>query len=108
MINQPGFPARQVTRTVTIRPTDNRRPDNPNLPPSYHHAVTGKDKSVKVQDGTSTAIDDRPSASPPPFQAIPPETANFPPPPAYTQVPTLAPVIDDNSDTNDNATQPLV
>ena len=65
LVNQPGLPARQVTRTVVIRPNDNRRPNDPNLPPSYDNAVTGKDQSVKVNEVPPTTTQ-QPSAPPMP------------------------------------------
>ena len=96
LVNQPGLPARQVTRTIVIRPNDNRRPNDPNLPPSYDHAVTGRDKSVKVEEGTGVPQSDgaapvpvtidgtEPSAPPPAQQLPPPDNISGMPPPAYT------------------------
>lgn len=61
-IDQPGRPTQEFHRTIVIRPSDNRRPDNPNLPPSYDMAVTGKDKAVTVEGGTGPPSDtDTPS-----------------------------------------------
>ncbi len=72
LVNQPGLPARQITRTIVIRPNDNRRPNDPNLPPSYDHAVTGRDKSVKVEEGNvggapMTSTNQAGATAPPPF-----------------------------------------
>lgn len=101
LVSQPGLPARQVTRTVVIRPNDNRRPNDPNLPPSYDNAVTGQDKSVKVEEVPPAAP--QPSA-PPSFEGagyaaqVPPSggTAGIPPPAYSTQPPTLAPILEDD------------
>ena len=46
-IEQPGCPTRQLTRTIIVRP-GSRRPNDPNLPPSYDQAITGADHSVRV------------------------------------------------------------
>lgn len=48
-IEQPGCPPRQLTRTIIVRPAS-RRPNDPNLPPSYDQAITGADRSVKVNE----------------------------------------------------------
>lgn len=98
VVNQPGLPARQLTRTIVIRPNDNRRPNDPNLPPSYNHAVTGQDKSVKVE---SKAVAERdlgpppmavqPSA-PPIISLAPPADITGVPPPEYSvQAPSAPP-----------------
>lgn len=75
-IDQPGQPTRQFQRTIVIRPADNRRPDDPNLPPSYDMAVTGKDKAVTVEGGTSVTPQPPPPAAaapshPPPSSHVP-------------------------------------
>lgn len=72
-INQPGMPTRQLTRTVVIRPARDERANDPNLPPTYDQAVTGKDRSVKVEDGSQADGNN-----------LPP-TANVPPPPQQQQ-----------------------
>lgn len=108
LVSHPSFPARQVTRTVVIRPNDNSRPNDPNLPPTYDHAVTGKDKSVRVQesgvkneppksDGATPTVplDAQPSA-PPPFNAPAPDGILGEPPPEYS--PPSAPSHSDEDD----------
>ena len=56
VINENNRPPREVTRTITIRPRDSGRPVDPNMPPTYDQAVTGKDKSVKVNpEGTQSS-----------------------------------------------------
>ncbi len=105
LINERGVPPRHVTRTVTIRPRENGRPHDPNMPPTYDQAVTGKDKSVKVdaedanqQQGQPTPpamaqVPDNPRTQPPSLPSAPiysvvaPPTAapaGLPPPPAYS------------------------
>ena len=110
VINERGLPPRQVTRTVTIRPRETGRPNNPNMPPTYDQAVTGKDKSVKVNAESQQR--DRVNQPPPPPQEVPvPASAptysvvdrppppteqtarGLPPPPAYS----LSPVPETNS-----------
>lgn len=105
MINQPGLPARQVTRTLVIRPNDSRRPDDPNLPPTYDQAVTGKDKSVKVNEpprAPPTLVPPQPSAPPPPSYAMPPPPRTAGAPPAYT------PPVDSSRDDPTYDTTPLL
>ena len=75
-INRPGQPTRQLTRTVVIRPARDDREDDPNLPPTYDQAVTGKDRSVKVEEGGAGA-GGTPSNQPPPPRG---GAANVPPP----------------------------
>ena len=81
-IEQPGQPTRQLTRTIIVRPTG--RPNDPNLPPSYDQAITGADRSVKVEETRGLAQPTHgvfPSAPPPP-PALPPP----PPPPSAPEV----------------------
>lgn len=64
--------------TVTLTPEDlllgaTGRRLNPNMPPSYDQAVTGQDRSVKVEDSSK-------DLSP----STPPEDDDYPPPPEYS------------------------
>ena len=93
-INRPGQPTRQLTRTVVVRPARDEREDNPNLPPTYDQAVTGKDRSVKVEEGGAAGKSNQPSqgtANVPP-QGPPPSAPgpmpHFAPPP-FSQVPRV-------------------
>ena len=82
-INRPGQPTRQLTRTVVIRAARDEREDDPNLPPTYDQAVTGKDRSVKVEEGGAGA-GGKPSDQPPPRRGaanVPPQGPPPPPPP---------------------------
>ena len=95
-INQPGMPTRQLTRTVVIRPARDERADNPNLPPTYDQAVTGKDHSVLVEGGPASnqppqgpaGLHDQraPTLPPPPAATAPGPMPRFAPPP-FSQVP---------------------
>lgn len=107
-ISQPGCPTRQLTRTVIVRPASGR-PNDPNLPPSYDQAVTGADRSVKVDEGqeTETPQPNVPAAPgeapvlPPPH--MPPQR-NSGLPPAYTPPTPSAPTLncdDDEIDATD-------
>ena len=97
-INRPGQPTRQLTRTVVIRAAQDEREDDPNLPPTYDQAVTGKDRSVKVEEGGAGG---RPSNQPsqgmaniPPQQGPPPTAPGPMPrfaPPPFSQVPRAQP-----------------
>ena len=101
-INRPGQPTRQLTRTVVIRAARDEREDDPNLPPTYDQAVTGKDRSVKVEEGGAGA-GGKPSDQPPPRRGAanvpphgpPPPTAPGPmprfAPPPFSQVPRAQP-----------------
>jgi hypothetical protein len=87
-INRPGQPTRQLTRTVVVRAARDEREDDPNLPPTYDQAVTGKDRSVKVEDGAGG----KPSNQPPPPRGagnVPPPQG--PPPSAPGPIPRFAP-----------------
>ena len=118
-INQPGMPTRHLQRTIVITPASNR-PNDPNLPPTYDQAVTGKDKSVKVEEGGANGgkpvLPDGAVSSQFPPSALAPtnpqpgtfratlEAENMPPPPAYSQAspaPVSAPVINSNGDGDD-------
>ncbi len=83
-INQPGLPQRQFQRTVVIQPADNRRPNDPNIPPSYDMAVSGKDKSVAVENGPRAEPTLRMEETTPPISVPSYELSN---PPAYSSVP---------------------
>ncbi len=83
-VNQPGLPQRQFQRTVVIRPADNRRPNDPNIPPSYDMAVSGKDKSVAVENGPRAEPTLRMEETAPPLSVPSYELSN---PPAYSSVP---------------------
>lgn len=96
-INRPGQPTRQLTRTVVIRAARDEREDDPNLPPTYDQAVTGKDRSVKVEEGAGAKPPGQPSqgtATAPP-QGPPPPSAPGPiprfAPPPFSQVPRVQP-----------------
>lgn len=81
-ITRPGCPPRQVTRTIIVRPASGR-PLDPNLPPTYQDAVSGKDRSVKVEEGGAT--------SPPPHPGVAaPAMLNPAPVPTSTE-PTAPP-----------------
>ena len=90
------MPTRQLTRTVVIRPARDERADNPNLPPTYDQAVTGKDHSVLVEGGSESnqpphgpagVHNQRAPTAPPPPAAMPPgPIPRFAPPP-FSQVP---------------------
>ena len=74
----PSAPSVSGTTTIVITPEDlllgaTGRRFNPNMPPSYDQAVTGRDRSAKVEEGT---------ASVPISVPIDEETI---PPPEYTQ-----------------------
>ena len=84
-IEQPGCPTRQVTRTIIVRPASGR-PNNPNLPPSYDQAVTGADRSVKVNDG-----EDLPLPNAPPQEPPPPEVPSAPAPEPNRPLPHMPP-----------------
>ena len=98
-INRPGQPTRQLTRTVVIRPARDDRSDDPNLPPTYDQAVTGKDHSVKVEGGANPPTGVPPpqgsNTSSPPPQSVPTAPPPNPPPgpmpsfapPPFSQVP---------------------
>lgn len=94
-IERPGCPTRHLTRTVVVRPVGGR-PLDPNLPPTYNQAVSGSDRSVKVEDGTTGATVPPESGDPsaPPPEGPPPGFTNAnvgpaaPPPPAYSSAPT--------------------
>ena len=88
-IERPGCPTRHLTRTVVVRPVGGR-PLDPNLPPTYNQAVSGSDRSVKIEEGSAGAAVPPPPgdpSAPPPVG--PPPTAYMgpavPPPPAYSQ-----------------------
>lgn len=87
-INQPGQPTRHVTRTIVLRAAPGgRRPLDPNLPPTYEAAVTGRDRSVKVEDGRAIG-----PASPVPDGQIPqPHTLGQPQMPVPSAPPTAYP-----------------
>lgn len=89
-VNQPGQPTRIVTRTVVLRPAPDGRPLDPNLPPTYEAAVSGRDRSVKVEDG-SEPVPPAPSAPPPAFSAPPPAFSDEPSPPPPPSNVTMAP-----------------
>ncbi len=102
VINEQGVHLQHVTRTVTIRPRKNGRLHDPNMPPTYNQAVTGKDKSIKVdaeyanqQQGqlTPPVTAGNPRTQPPRLLSAPtysvmalPTAAPewLPPPPAYS------------------------
>ncbi len=90
-VNRPGLPTQQFQRTIVIRPADNSRPNDPNLPPSYDMAITGKDKSVKVDNSPraepSLTPDEAPPTSPAHLSMIPPSVSDVAMPPAYSSVP---------------------
>ena len=110
-IEQPGCPTRQVTRTIIVRPIGGR-PNDPNLPPSYDQAVTGADRSVKVEDGQNlphpppphVMSSQAPSAPPnvPPAPDLPypppPQNPHLPPPPAYDSPTPSAPTLEDSDE----------
>lgn len=86
-------------RTLIITSDQLRRVLNPNIPPSYDQAVTGKDKSVKVEDGMAgvrngiamEAMDS--DDNPPEYTPFPQSTHGFPsapppPPPSSSHSPT--------------------
>ena len=113
-IDQPGQPTRQFQRTIVIRPADNRRPDDPNLPPSYDMAVTGKDKAVTVEGGTGVTTQPPPPAAPshpPPPSHVPhSQMGSFRShlrrtessgPPAYSGAPPTIPGDDEGISSND-------
>lgn len=88
-IEQPGCPTQHLTRTIIVRPAS-RRPNDPNLPPSYDQAVTGADRSVKVQEGNET-LGKNPLQQPLPQVQLPPRRSSNPPPPAATAPPPPPP-----------------
>ena len=94
-VDQPGQPTRIVTRTVVLRPAPDGRPLDPDLPPTYEAAVSGRDRSVKVEDGkVNEPVPPPPSAPPPPFSdepppPLPPSNVTMAPP--YQAVATPAP-----------------
>ena len=107
-IEQPRQPTRVVTRTIVVRPNSGR-PADPNMPPTYDQAVTGKDKSVKVEDGANTRPEATPTA-PPPSQPVMGMGAPDLPPPAYSQgppAPPSAPVANDDSFEHDERSRLL-
>ena len=75
------------------------RPLDPNLPPTYDQAVTGKDRSVKVDEGQrQDLVAMMPSAPPPSFPTHPPAGPMVPPPP-YTPSPSQTIVnLEDDDD----------
>lgn len=85
-INRPGQPTRQLTRTLVIRPARDEREDDPNLPPTYDQAVTGKDRSVKVEEGGGAK--GKPTQPPQGAANAPPQG---PPPSAPGPIPRFAP-----------------
>ena len=114
-INQPGCPTRQVTRTIIIRPASGR-PNDPNLPPSYDQAMSGADRSIKV-DGQEEPLERNPLLQPPPrinsrSDPLPPSAPpanlslpHMPPPrnpqshpPAYEPTPSAPRLSDDFDD----------
>ena len=55
----PSAPSVSGTTTIVITPEDlllgaTGRRFNPNMPPSYDQAVTGRDKLLKVEEGTAS------------------------------------------------------
>ena len=111
-IEQPGCPTRQVTRTIIVRPIGGR-PNDPNLPPSYDQAVTGADRSVKVEEGQDLPYpppphvmsSQAPSVPPAPPAAAaglpyppPPQNPHLPPPPAYDPPTPSAPTLEDSDE----------
>lgn len=123
-IEQPGCPTRQVTRTIIVRPIGGR-PNDPNLPPSYDQAVTGADRSVKVEEGQNlpypppphVVSPQPPSAptvpSPPlaanlPYPPPPPHNPHLPPPPAYDAPAPSAPTLEDSDEIPASDTQRLL
>ena len=73
----PTAPSVSGTTTIVITPEDlllgaTGRRFNPNMPPSYDQAVTGRDRSVKVEEGTASV-------------PINPTNEETMPPPEYTQ-----------------------
>ena len=113
-IQQPGCPPQQLTRTVIIRPAGGR-PLDPNLPPTYEQAVTGKDRGVKLEEGGSSSSSPNPEgampSAPPPrppggFPPPPPPAGPaFPQPPPYTQAPPRpapsAPTLEEDNENDD-------
>ena len=101
-INRPGQPTRQLTRTLVIRAARDEREDDPNLPPTYDQAVTGKDRSVKVEDGKSGQSHGAANVPPGPPPGAPPTAPGplpqFAPPP-FSQVPRIQ---NNNSNSNTN------
>ena len=96
-IDQPGCPTQHLTRTIVVRPAS-RRPNDPNLPPSYDQAVTGADRSVRVDDSKKQPhINGAPSAPAPAPAAdlphMPPPRHGAAAPPAYQPTPS-APYLD--------------
>ena len=89
-VNQSGQPQRQFQRTVVIRPADNRRPNDPNMPPSYDMAITGKDKSVAVENGPRADPTLHTEETTPPPSVPSYELSN---PPAYSSVPRAPPSL---------------
>ena len=71
---RPSAPTRQPCATVVLTPEDlllgatGRRYD-PNMPPSYDQAVSGQDKSIKIEEGKSGISVNVPSTEPPPEYA---------------------------------------
>lgn len=112
VVNQPGLPARQITRTIVIRPNDNRRPNDPNLPPSYDHAVTGRDKSVKVESDTGADLGPLPTiiepSAPPIIAEAPPADISGIPPPEYSRQALSAPPEMDESSCSSEETRLLL
>ena len=99
--------------TVIIRSGQIRHVLNPNIPPSYDQAITGKDKSIKLEEGMAivpsavametVVSDDRPPA----YASLSQSTSQFPlasptPPPSYsshtsTHVSSEARKLDDDT-----------
>ena len=57
--HNPSAPSVSGTTTIVITPKDHLigatgHRFNPNMPPSYDQAVTGRDKSLKVEEGTAS------------------------------------------------------
>lgn len=96
-LERQGMPTQQFQRTVVIRPADNRRPNDPNLPPSYDTAITGKDKSVKVEEnGPRSEPTLSPGMGSPSHSPLPPPSAplyEFSTPPVYTGVSQALPTL---------------
>lgn len=70
--------------TVIITSDQLRRVLNPNIPPSYDQAITGKDRSIKLEEGmarrqsgaaTETLVSDD---SPPAYTPVSQSTSEFP------------------------------
>ena len=82
---------------MVIRAARDERETDPNLPPTYDQAVTGKDRSVKVEESCEGSLGQSQGPSiveppPPPPQGAPPTASGplprFAPPP-FSQVPRV-------------------